>query len=184
MLGFIRESLGVIMADRKETDEQAGEFKVVDRRLFTPEGERRPDSEIEAPPEKPAEKPSATTPPPQPPVHEPPPRQPPVTEPPHPKSEPERTAHPGEAASPVKFEHLVMSLVTTAMFQMGFAAKPGDPPSPPDLPAAQETIEILTVLQQKTKGNLTREEEEILSGSLYELRMAFVELSRATGRRH
>ena len=75
-----------------------------------------------------------------------------------------------------------MSLLTTAMFQMGLAARPGDPPPPPDLAAAQETIDLLTVLQEKTKGNLTKEEEEILGGGLYELRMAFVELSRRTGR--
>jgi hypothetical protein len=75
-----------------------------------------------------------------------------------------------------------MSLVTSAMLQLGLAARPGEPPVRPDLPAAQETIDLLALLQQKTKGNLTREEEEILSGSLSELRLAFVELSRRAGR--
>ncbi|OFV98214.1 MAG: hypothetical protein A3H28_14040 [Acidobacteria bacterium RIFCSPLOWO2_02_FULL_61_28] len=75
-----------------------------------------------------------------------------------------------------------MSLLTSAMFQMGLAARPGEPPPPPDLVAAQETIDLLLVLQEKTKGNLTKEEEEILNGGLYELRMAFVELNRRMGR--
>jgi hypothetical protein len=73
-----------------------------------------------------------------------------------------------------------MSLVTSAMLHLGIAARPGEPPSRPDLPAAQETIDLLGILQQKTKGNLTHEEEEILTGSLAELRIAFVELSRRT----
>lgn len=75
-----------------------------------------------------------------------------------------------------------MSLLTTAMFQMGLAARPGEPPPAPDLAAAQETIELLAMLQEKTKGNLTSEEEEVLTGGLYELRMAFVEMTRRMGR--
>ncbi|OFW01636.1 MAG: hypothetical protein A3G20_01815 [Acidobacteria bacterium RIFCSPLOWO2_12_FULL_59_11] len=75
-----------------------------------------------------------------------------------------------------------MSLVTTAMYQMGLAVRPGEVAPPPDLLAAQETIELLTILQQKTKGNLTKEEEQLLTNGLYELRMVFVELSRKAGR--
>jgi len=77
---------------------------------------------------------------------------------------------------------LVMSLMTTAMFQMGLAARPGEQPPPPDFAAAQETIELLTALQEKTKGNLTLTEADMLTGGLYELRMAFVELTRRMGR--
>ena len=83
---------------------------------------------------------------------------------------------------PIRFEHLVMSLATTGMLQLGLATQPGEPALPPDFPAAQETIDLLDLLQKKTKGNLTREEEEVLTGSLYELRMAFVELTRHLGR--
>ncbi|MBI3933381.1 MAG: DUF1844 domain-containing protein [Acidobacteria bacterium] len=150
------------MPDRKE--EEPSEFKVVDRRLFTSEGERRRDIESEPPKvEKPAPKP-------------------PVAE--APKAQPkaqQKAAAPGGEPRPergVGFEQLVMSLITTAMFQLGMAARPGEAPPPPDLPAAQDTIELLQILQEKTKGNLTKEEEEILSGGLYELRMVFVELTR------
>lgn len=75
-----------------------------------------------------------------------------------------------------------MSLVSTAMYQLGLAARPGEPPPRPDLHAAQETIDLLALLSVKTKGNLTREEEALLSGSLQELRLAFVELARRAGR--
>ena len=160
------------MPDHKE--EEAVEFKVVDRRLFTQEGERRPDAEIELPKASPQAPPQA----------EAPPRKPAAPEPPRTqtKSETARAEEKRDQPPAVNFEHLVMSLLTTAMFQMGLAARPGEPPPPPDLAAAQETIDLLTVLQEKTKGNLTKEEEEILGGGLYELRMAFVELSRRTGR--
>ena len=75
-----------------------------------------------------------------------------------------------------------MSLVSSAMYQLGMAARPGEPPPTPDLPAAQETIDLLGILQQKTQGNLTPEEDHLLSGGLQELRLAFVELSRRAGR--
>lgn len=152
------------MADPEH--EERPELKVTDRRLFTREGELRPGVKIEpsqAPP-SPPKKPSA----------EPPKRQESSKAPP---AEPPREPH-----GAVKFEHLVMSLITTAMLQMGLAARPGEVAPPPDFAAAQETIELLQVLQQKTKGNLTPEEEDVLTGGLYELRMAFVELSRRAGR--
>ncbi len=156
------------MPDPKE---EPVEFKVVDRRPFTPEGERRTD-----------------VPPPEPPPPEPPPRpQPPQ----QPSAEPAAKA-PASAVTPpgpenvapgaVQFEHLIMSLVTSAMLQLGMAGRPGEPPPPPDFAAAQETIDLLGLLQQKTQGNLTPGEEEILTGSLAELRLVFVELSRRAGR--
>jgi hypothetical protein len=85
---------------------------------------------------------------------------------------------------PVQFEHLVMSLISSAMYQLGMAAAPGQPPPRPDLPAAQETIDLLGVLRVKTKGNLTPEEEHLLTGGLQELQLAFVEISRRAGRIH
>ena len=158
------------MPDRKE---ESTEFKVVDRRPFTPEGERRTDV---PPPEPPQPGP-------------PPPRSPTPKEPADagvPKSPASTTATaPGPAEAghgAVQFEHLIMSLVTSAMLQLGMAGRPGEPPPPPDFAAAQETIDLLGVLQQKTQGNLTPGEEELLTGSLAELRLVFVELSRRAGR--
>jgi len=164
------------MSSRKE--EQPEEFKVVDRRLFTSEGERRTDV---PPPEPPKPEP----PPPREPARQAssgaPPSSAPLSSPSSVPSGPAAQAA-AEEQGPVQFEHLIMSLVTSAMLQLGLAAPPGEPAPRPDLPAAQETIDLLALLQQKTKGNLTREEEEILSGSLSELRLAFVELSRRVSR--
>ena len=156
------------MPTRKE--EEPEPFKVVDRRPFTADGERRPDIPPEAPPpEPPPPEPSAR------PARTEPPQSPPAAKPGEPAAE-----SAGQGA--VQFEHLIMSLVSTAMFQLGMAAPPGQPPPPADLPAAQETIDLLGLLQHKTQGNLTREEAELLAGSLQELRLVFVELSRRTGR--
>ena len=154
-------------------EEEPGEFKVVDRRLFTPDGQRRPDAVIEPPKAAPKASPKAPPPPPKPPTPETPRSQ---------AKSPPAAAEALRAPRGGQFEHLVMSLLTSAMFQMGLAARPGEPPPPPDLAAARETIDLLLVLQEKTKGNLTKEEEEILNGGLYELRMAFVELNRRMGR--
>jgi hypothetical protein len=65
---------------------------------------------------------------------------------------------------------------------MGLAARPGEIAQPPNLAAARETIDILGILKEKTKGNLTPEEEQLLVGSLQELKLAFVEISRQAGR--
>jgi len=158
------------MANPKE--EEQVEFKVVDRRLFTQDGERRPDVVIEQP------KPSREEPP-----KVPPPPNSRAAQPSPGQTKKSAAASETRAAPhATHFEQLVMSLLTTAMFQMGLAARPGEPPPAPDLAAAQETIELLGMLQEKTKGNLTQEEEEVLTGGLYELRMAFVEMSRRMGR--
>ena len=150
-------------------EEEPVEFKVVDRRLFTQDGQRRPDAVIELP----IAAPKAPPPPPKPPSPETPRSQP---------KSPPAGSETRQGPDGVQFEQLILSLLTTAMFQMGLAARPGEPPPPPDLAAAQETIDLLLVLQEKTKGNLTKEEEEVLTGGLYELRMAFVELTRRVGR--
>ena len=146
-------------------EEQPAEFKVVDRRLFTQDGQRRPDAVIESPIAAPKAPPT-------------PPKPPPRSQ----AKSPPAAAETRHEPRGIQFEQLVMSLLTTAMFQMGLAARPGEPPPPPNLAAAQETIDLLLVLQEKTKGNLTKEEEEVLTGGLYELRMAFVEITRRTGR--
>ncbi len=56
-------------------------------------------------------------------------------------------------------------------------------PLEPDLVLAQQTIDILAMLREKTKGNLTPEEEKFLDALLTDLRMRFVERSAASGHR-
>jgi hypothetical protein len=129
------------MAERDEKP-----IRVVDRRMFTPEGELRPDFQAEeeqpaaAPPLRPAE------PPPPPPSDRPPAGTEPRTQ----------------------FASFVEFLAINA----SSALQHGNPR------VAQQMIDWLAMLEQKTRGNLSFEESNFLSGVLYELRLAFVEVSR------
>ena len=79
------------------------------------------------------------------------------------------------------FERLVASLYMTAMLQLGLMAPEGEQPRA-DILGARQTIDTLGVLQEKTKGNLTPQEQTILQQSLFELRMTFLELTNAITR--
>jgi hypothetical protein len=81
------------------------------------------------------------------------------------------------------FETLVSYLSTTAMFQLGLIPGPGGERIPVDMPNAQRTIDLLQVLQEKTKGNLTSPEARLLDNVLYELRMTFLELQKRQTRK-
>jgi hypothetical protein len=76
------------------------------------------------------------------------------------------------------FETLVSYLSTTALFQLGLLAGPSGERIPADLLNAQRTINLLEVLQDKTRGNLTPDEERVLEATLYELRLGFVEVDK------
>jgi hypothetical protein len=78
---------------------------------------------------------------------------------------------------PIDFSGLILSLANTALFQLGLVTTPGGEPKK-DLPAARQTIDIIALLEAKTKGNLTDQEKKILSETLFQLRMAFVESSK------
>jgi hypothetical protein len=66
-----------------------------------------------------------------------------------------------------------------AMVGLGMVRAPDGKRPPADLPAAKDAIDLLGILQEKTKGNLTREEEEVLREGLYHLRMGYVALLSA-----
>jgi len=76
----------------------------------------------------------------------------------------------------IGFEHLVQQLYVSAMIQMGAGAPEGQRPRV-DILGARQTIDLLGVLAEKTKGNLTPAEDRTLQGVLFEARMAFNELS-------
>jgi hypothetical protein len=63
------------------------------------------------------------------------------------------------------------------MYQLGLVQDPTGAQIPTDIEAARHTIDILGVLQEKTRGNLTAQEEQLLDQVLYELRLAFVHIS-------
>ena len=74
------------------------------------------------------------------------------------------------------FEKFIASLYMTSLMQLGLAAPQGEKPSL-DLIGARQTIDILGLLNDKTKGNLTAAEENTLRNILYELRMAYLEVT-------
>ena len=73
-----------------------------------------------------------------------------------------------------RFLDLVQSLQMGAMAGLGMLQGPDGKRPPVDLPAAKDAIDLLGILQEKTKGNLTKEEEEILREGLYHLRMGYM----------
>jgi Domain of unknown function (DUF1844) len=79
------------------------------------------------------------------------------------------------------FERFLASLYMTAMLQLGLMREQGGQPQI-DIIGARQTIDTLSLLAEKTKGNLTRAEENFLQNSLYELRMAYVEVTNALTR--
>ena len=78
----------------------------------------------------------------------------------------------------IDFYTFVLSLASSAFVHLGDAPHPetGEPLKP-DLPLAQQTIDILAMLREKTKGNLTPEEEKFVENLLTDLRIRYVERS-------
>ena len=74
------------------------------------------------------------------------------------------------------FEKFVASIYMSALMQLGLAAPPGEKPMV-DLIGARQTIDTLAILQEKTKGNLMPAEQNMLQNCLYELRMAYLEVT-------
>lgn len=179
------------MADKKKES-----FTVTDRRLFTANGELRKDVPEEeegpvasrSPQAEPASAPEA------PPVAEP--QGTTEVEPQSPTTaEQQRQAQAYEKSSAemdrqaqlsgvsasdmeITFERFLASLYMTGMLQLGLMHEQGMPPQV-DLIGARQTIDTLSLLSEKTKGNLTSKEQNFLQNALYELRMAYVEVTNA-----
>jgi hypothetical protein len=80
------------------------------------------------------------------------------------------------AQPPIEFAHLVQQLYVSAMIQMGAGGQEGQRPRV-DILGARQTIDLLGVLAEKVKGNLTEAEDRTLQSALFEARMAFMELT-------
>ena len=166
-------------------------FTVTDRRLFTSEGEARSEvtqEEVTSSPAKPAEAPVvAPTPAPPPPASDMPPT-PTAAEQQEQADAYRKSAKDldtrvelsGHSAKELEmtFERFMASLYMNAMLQLGLMHEQGGQPRI-DLIGARQTIDTLTLLAEKTKGNLTSAEENFLQNCLYELRMAYVEVTNA-----
>lgn len=174
----------------KVNDKQAPkELKVTDKRIFTPEGDIRDEFKTEI---KPAEPQAAKAP-------EPPPQQP---EPPAAQAPPAQQARQqqrrGEerrqddrrqddrrtiadkATNPGSpFTDFIEPLIAQAYMSLGMLRNPYQPQAKIDTAAARQMIEILTLLKEKTAGNLTPDEDDFLSTHLGELKLAFVQRTKS-----
>jgi hypothetical protein len=145
-------------------------FVIKDRRHFDESGSVRTEEEANQAASQPGEK---SVPP-------PPPKEGPTPPPQEERSavkEGEQIAQAPPESSPfpeITFANFIFSLSTTAMFHFGDIPDPVTKEVHKNLPAAKQTIDILTILRTKTEGNLDEGEKELLDGVLFELRMRFV----------
>ena len=84
------------------------------------------------------------------------------------------------AAGPIDFYTFVLSLGSSAFVHLGDAPHPETGKPEADLPLAKQTIDIIGMLQEKTRGNLTAEEEQLVGNLLSDLRLRYV--ARSTGK--
>ncbi|MGH7987914.1 MAG: DUF1844 domain-containing protein [Candidatus Binataceae bacterium] len=151
-----------------ENQEEKGKgFKVEDRRRFSSEGELRPEFS-----EEPAE-PSPT---------------PPEASALHPGAPSSATTRAAaeqavrENAAELNFATFVVGLSTEALVHLGEIPDPQSGAPMPSLPAAQQVIDIIGMLKEKTRGNLDQDEQALIDAILYDLRMKFVERARRMSR--
>ncbi len=87
----------------------------------------------------------------------------------------------GGPLPPGSFATLVSMLTTQALFALGLIRVRGEEPHEPDMEMARYNIDILEMLSEKTKGNLTPEEQQMLKNTLSDLRMGFVTVANQLG---
>jgi hypothetical protein len=78
----------------------------------------------------------------------------------------------------VDFSTFVLSLSHSALMHLGEAPDPESGKMHPSVPLAKQTIDLIGMIEEKTKGNLTGEEERLLGQILFDLRLRFVELEK------
>jgi uncharacterized protein DUF1844 len=154
------------MSEAKDPQRKREEIRIVDRRAFTQEGERRvPD----APPEEVAPAPPAGT-----------VRAANNREAPRGARREARGAPDGapssreEQAASAQLKNLILNLATTAAANLGEMPNPFTRQTELDLEGARQVIDLLLALQLKTRGNLNTEEAGLLESLLYDLQMKYV----------
>jgi hypothetical protein len=137
-------------------EEEDKGFAVKDRRRFTEEGEAKE----KAQPDRKAESTEPRT------------RE-------DAKPEAERPESFQEAPLPViTFSTFIFSLNTSALVHLGDYPDPASGKNELDLPLAKQTIDLIALLEEKTRGNLTQDEESLLKHILYDLRLRYVQTTR------
>jgi hypothetical protein len=150
--------------------EEEKPIRVVDRRMFTADGELRPGFQAEEGPEPPKPAPP-----------------PPAAAPPPPAAAEGRSAAPegppgADVATSQAFIALVSFLASNVYAALGVDPMTGERLQRREPAAARQMIDWLGALEQKTRGRLSFEESDLLARVLYELRMAYVEAVRPPGR--
>ena len=149
-----------MVSEKDKEQELESAFKVTDRRQFTSEGETRSSvPEASESPEKISEKPSEES------VEA--------------DDSPDAATASEKPPETIDFAQFVYSLATTTMVHLGEIAEPTTGQKMENIEAARQMIDILSILQEKTEGNLTSDESKLLEGLLYELRMKFVSKNKA-----
>lgn len=126
-------------------------FKIRDKRRFSAEGESLKAAEE---PEKEAKKSEPDT------------------------QDTETEDHRARQLPPMDFSRFVVSLAETTLFHLGLIRISDSEEPRKDIQAARQTIDLLALLEEKTRGNLTENEQKLLTETLFQLRMAFVEASK------
>ena len=141
------------------SEEKDKGFTVQDRRRFSAEGEAKAEGPEEAPaPAAPSAPKAAAAP-------------------------PRRGAEPGPPAEPeVTFTTFMVGLSTQALAALGEISDPVSGARSKDLDAAQQLIDIIGMLREKTRGNLDHDEDGLIEAILFDLRMKYVELARQSAR--
>jgi len=171
-----RPTLFKVMAEEQPT------FKVVDRRPFNPDGTPRELSAEEKEAQQAAEAKAAAAEPPPPPAR---PAEPSTTREPQPAPRASESRAPREEPrtgrdpldDPASFISLIMSLASNAAASLGMMPHPVTGETGVDLKTAKHWIDVLGMLEEKTKGNLNPQEEQMLEGLLADLRMQYVSFS-------
>ena len=134
----------------EEGEKQGKGFKVEDRRRFSETGEARDTAKTDERPSDEPVRPSASN----------------------------VGAHPAdqaEALPEINFSTFIISLSTQALMHLGEIADPVSGKAEADLPGAKQMIDILSLLQEKTRGNLDPGEQQLVEDVLYDLRMRYVD---------
>ena len=141
------------------SEEKDKGFTVQDRRRFSAEGEVKAEGPEETPAPAAASAPNAAA------------------------AEERRGAAPGPPEEPeVTFTTFMVGLSTQALAALGEISDPVSGARSKDLQAAQQLIDIIGMLREKTRGNLDRDEDGLIEAILFDLRMKYVELARQSAR--
>ncbi len=85
----------------------------------------------------------------------------------------------GDAMPPIDFNTFILSLASAALIDLGEVAGPDTQKHAPNLPMARHHIDLIAMLGDKTRGNLSGEEERLMHQVLYDLRMRFIRAAEA-----